>query len=187
MGKLISSIALSLDGFYSGPNGELDWHNVDEEFDKHSNDLLSSADTLLFGRLTYQLMLNYWADPSVISDNPVIAGPMNQLPKIVFSKTLEKVDWQNTRLLKENIVEEITNLKQQTVRDLVILGSGELTLSLTELGLVDEFQIVLHPVVLGKGKSLSKNIHDKIKLKLLKTKTFHSGNVLLYYQPTNKE
>ncbi|MBI3023430.1 MAG: dihydrofolate reductase [Thaumarchaeota archaeon] len=111
---------------------------------------------------------------------------MNNMPKIVFSKTLDKVEWNNTRLVKGNIVEEISKLKQQPGKDLIIFGSAKLASSLINLGLIDEFRIMVNPVVLGKGNPLFEEIKDKISLKLLKTKTFGSGNVLLYYKPDQK-
>ncbi len=111
---------------------------------------------------------------------------MNNLPKIVFSKTLQKVEWNNSRLVKENIVEEISTMKQQPGKDMVIFGSGSIVSTFMQLGLIDEYRIIVNPVVLGKGKPLFKGINDKLNLKLLKTKTFSSGNVLLYYEPAKK-
>lgn len=187
MRKVIFQMMVSLDGFFEGPNGEIDWHNVDEEFNEYSADLLSSVDALLFGRVTYELMTSYWPTPSATSDDPIIANKMNSLPKIVFSKTLEKAEWENTRLVKENIGEEILNLKQQPGKDLAILGSSNLAATFIQLGLIDEYRIIVNPVVLGKGNPLFQGILDKLNLKLLKTKAFRSGNVLLCYQPAKKE
>jgi dihydrofolate reductase len=112
-----------------------------------------------------------------------VAEKMNTMPKIVFSRTLEKAEWNNTRLVKENVVEEITRLKQQPGQDLIIFGSADLTATFIQYGLIGEYRIMVNPVVLGNGKPLFKGIKDKFNLKLLKTKTFRSGNVLLYYQP----
>lgn len=180
--KIISQIMVSIDGFIEGPDGEIDWHNVDKEYNEYASRLLSSAGAILFGRRTYQLMADYWPTSSAFSNDPVIAKLMNQLPKIVFSKTLDKVEWQNSRLVKENIVEEIKHLKRQHGYDLVILGSADLSSRFTKLGLVDEYQIMVNPVVLGKGKPFFNDIH-KLNLELLNSKTFRSGNVLLCYQP----
>lgn len=174
---------ISLDGFFEGPNREIDWHNVDEEFNEYAIDLLDNVDVLLFGRVTYELMANYWPTLSATTDDPIVASKMNSLPKIVFSRTLEKADWNNTRLVKENIAEEVSKLKQQPGKDLAIFGSSDLALSFIKLSLIDEYRIIVNPLVLGEGKSLFKGISDKLTLKLLKTKTFNSGNVLLYYQP----
>jgi len=128
-------------------------------------------------------MASYWPTPTAIENDPIVSEKMNTLPKIVFSKTLSSVDWQNTRLVKENFVEEITKLKQQPGKDLIIFGSSDLAVTFIQHGLIDEYRIMVNPVVLGGGKPLFKGIQDKLQLKLLKTKTFRSGNVLLYYQP----
>ncbi|HEX3640783.1 MAG TPA: dihydrofolate reductase family protein [Ktedonobacteraceae bacterium] len=183
MRKVIVSMMVTLDGFFAGPNGEIDWHVVDDEFNEYADDFLSSVDTLLFGRVTYQLMADYWPSPSATTDDPIIADKMNQLHKIAFSKTLEKVEWNNSRLVKGNITEEIAKLKQQPGKDMAIFGSGSIVSTLTQLGLIDEYRIMVNPVVLGNGKPLFKDIHDKLNLKLLRTKTFRSGNIMLCYQP----
>jgi dihydrofolate reductase len=183
MRKMIFFMLTTLDGFYEGPNKEIDWHNVDEEFNEFAINQLNSVDVLLFGRVTYELMASYWPTPAATTNDPIVADKMNSLPKIVFSKTLSSVEWQNTRLVKENIAEEISKLKQQPGKDLIIFGSSDLAVTLTRLGLIDEYRIMVNPVVLGDGKSLFKGISQRLNLKLLKTRTFSSGNVLLYYQP----
>jgi dihydrofolate reductase len=187
MRKVILSNLVSVDGFFAGPNGELDWFIVDEKFNDYANDLLSKVDALLFGRLTYQLMADYWPSPSATRDDPLIADKMNNLPKIVFSKTLHKVEWNNSRLVKENVADEISTMKQQPGKDMVIFGSGSIVSSFIQLGLIDEYRIIVIPVVLGKGKPLFKDINDKHNLILLKTKVLGSGVVILYYQPIGKE
>jgi dihydrofolate reductase len=183
MRKVILSNLVTLDGFFAGPNGELDWFIVDEEFNEYANELLRNVDTLLFGRVTYQLMADYWPSSSATTDDPIIADRMNNLPKIVFSKTLQNVEWKNTRLIKENIAEEISKMKQQPGKDMVIFGSGSIVSTFMQLGLIDEYRIIVNPVVLGNGKPLFKGIKDKHNLKLLKTRVFGSGVVILYYQP----
>ncbi len=175
---------VTLDGFFAGPNGELDWFVVDEELNEYSIDLLSNVDTLLFGRVTYQLIADYWVSPSATTEIPIIADKMINLPKIVFSKMLQKVEWNNSRLLKENIAEEICTMKQQPGKDMVILGSSSIVSTFMQLGLIDEYRSIVNPVVLGKGKPLFNGVKDKLNLKLLKSKTFNSGVVALYYQPT---
>ena len=187
MRKVILFNLVTLDGFFAGPNGEIDWHNVDEEFNEFANDQLNSTDGLIFGRVTYQLMASYWPTEAAITDDQIIANKMNTLPKIVFSKTLEKAEWNNTKLIKGNIAEEISKLKRQPGKDLFVFGSADLASTLTNLGLIDEYRIIVSPVVLGNGKPLFKGIKDKLHLKLVNTKTFRSGNVLLYYQPDRKE
>jgi dihydrofolate reductase len=191
MRKVILSNMVTLDGFFEGPNKELDWHIVDEEFNQYATDLLSNVDALLFGRLTYQLMADYWpaatTNPLTSKGDLEIADKMNNLPKIVFSKTLQEVKWNNSRLVKENIAEEILKMKQQPGKDMVIFGSGSIVSTLLQLGLIDEYRIIVNPVVLGNGKPLFKDINDKQNLKLLKTKVLGSGVVILYYQPIGKQ
>jgi dihydrofolate reductase len=187
MRKVILSNSVTLDGFFEGPNKELDWHIVDEEINKYANDLLNNVDALLFGRVTYQLMADYWpaaaTNPSTSKSDLEIADKMNNLPKIVFSKTLQEVKWNNSRLVKENLAEEISKMKQQPGKDMVIFGIGSIVSSFMQHGLIDEYRIIVNPVVLGNGKPLFKEINDKQNLKLLKTRAFSSGVVILYYEP----
>jgi dihydrofolate reductase len=174
---------VTLDGFFEGPNGEIDWHNADEEFNEFAVDQVKSADGLIFGRVTYELMASYWPTPAAQADDPMVAEKMNTMPKIVFSRTLDKVEWNNTRLVKGDAVKEISQLKQEPGKDLLIFGSADLASSLTKHSLIDEYRIMVNPVVLGKGKPLFKDVKEKLNLRLLKTKTFGNGNVLLYYEP----
>jgi dihydrofolate reductase len=187
MRKVFLFMMITLDGFFEGPNHEIDWHNVDEEFNEFAIHQLDEVDALLFGRVTYQGMASYWPTQFAKENDPVVADKMNTVPKLVFSKTLDKAEWNNSRLVKEHIAEEVSKLKQQQGRDLAIFGSSNLAVSLLQMGLIDELRIMVNPVVLGNGKALFKGIDDKVSLKLLKTQTFRSGNVLLYYQPINKE
>jgi dihydrofolate reductase len=183
MRKVIFFMLTTLDGFFEGPNGEIDWHNVDEEFNEFAIEQLNSVDVLLFGRVTYELMASYWPTPLAIEDDPIVADKMNHLPKLVFSRTLKKVEWQNTRLIKENIGEEILKRKGQPGKDMILFGSSDLAVTLADLDLIDEYRIMVNPLILGGGKSLLKGAQQRLKLKLLKTRTFQNGNVLLYYQP----
>jgi dihydrofolate reductase len=168
----------SLDGLMEGPNRELDWHVTDEEFGDYVAGMWRSIDTLLFGRVTYEMMAAYWPD----SKEPE-APMMNDLPKVVFSRTLNKVTWKNSRLAKGNVAEEVASLKRQPGKDLALIGSSDLASTFMRLGLIDEFRIFVNPVVLGRGNPMFKNVGDRISLRLLKAQTFRSGNVLLYYQP----
>jgi dihydrofolate reductase len=186
MRKVFLFMMVTLDGFFEGPGHEIDWHNVDEEFNEFAIDQLNEVDALLFGRVTYQGMASYWPTPLAKENDPIIADKMNTVPKIVFSKTLDKVEWSNSRLVTENIAGEISQLKQEQGRDLALFGSANLAVSLLQMGLIDELRIMVNPVVLGNGKPLFTGIHDKVKLKLIKIRTFRSGNVLLYYQPDKK-
>ena len=177
---------ISLDGFFEGPDRDINWHNVDDEFNEFAIEQTSSVGALLFGRVTYQLMESYWPTPDALKNDPVIAGLMNSLPKIVFSRTLEKADWNNSRLVRDHIGEEIIDLKKQTGKDIAVFGSANLLFTLMELDLVDEHRVMINPVLLGKGNALFKSMEDRVNLRLLKARTFKSGNILLYYEPVRK-
>jgi dihydrofolate reductase len=177
MRKVILSMMVTLDGFFAGPNGEIDWHYADEEHHRYAVELLGSADALLFGRATYQVMVSYW--PSAPASE--IADQMNSLPKIVFSRTLKHVEWKNSRLAGENIAEEVSKMKQAPGKDLVMLGSAALATSVMNLGLIDEYQILVNPIVLGRGKPLFNGLNERHKLTLVRTKPRDSGVVELYY------
>ena len=184
MRKIIAAMNMTLDGFCN--------HTAmiaDEEIHEHYNDLLRNAGTLIYGRITYQLMESYW--PTVVK-NPTGNKPMDDfavliddLPKIVYSRTLKNVVWKNSTLKKEIIREEVLELKQQAGKNIVV-GSPSLIVAFTKLNLIDEYQLCVHPVILGNGLTLFKNINDSVNLKLLKTKTFDAGQIILYYAPAKK-
>lgn len=182
MRKVILQMMTTLDGYYAGPNGEADWHNVDAEFNDYVYEFLSGIDTLLFGRVTYELMESFWPTPLAKENDPITADYMNKLNKIVFSRTLDAVHWENTRLVKENAADEISKLKQHPGKDIAILGSSDLTVSLMRAGLIDEYRIFVNPIVLGKGKSLFQGLEDSVKFELIDARPFRSGNVLLRYR-----
>jgi dihydrofolate reductase len=183
MRKLFVFDLVTLDGYFEGPNREIDWHNVDAEFNEYAIEMLNSVDTLLFGRVTYELMAGFWPTPDAMKNDPIVAERMNNLSKVVFSRSLDKVEWHNSRLVKNNIEEEIRKMKNQTGKDMVILGSGSIVSAFTQLGLIDEYRIMVNPVVLSRGNSLFKGIKNRINLKLIRTRPFKSGNVLLSYEP----
>ncbi|HET9289955.1 MAG TPA: dihydrofolate reductase family protein [Actinomycetes bacterium] len=183
MRKLYSFMVVSLDGFYEGPNGEFDWPVVDQEFNEFSIEQLHDTDALLFGRVTYEGMAAYWPTPAAREDDPVVAELMNSLPKMVVSTTLTAADWGDTRLVVGNVAEEIAKLKQEPGKSLAIMGSPNLTVSLLGMGLVDELRVMVHPILLGGGRSLFRTLGDRLPLQLLQTRTFSSGNVLLTYRP----
>ena len=189
MRKLISFMHASLDGFVTGPNGEMDWIIMDEEIFKDAIDLASTTDTALYGRKTYQMMESYW--PTVLS-NPQSndlelqhACWVENIHKIVFSRTLQNVEWNNTQLIKENVAEKIYMLKQKQGKSMMIFGSPKLTHSFMRMNLIDEYRINVNPIVLGKGIPLFKNIDHAIDLKLLRTKKFNSGVVGFFYEKNN--
>ena len=178
MRKVLWQMMVSLDGFMEGPNRELDWHVVDEDFARYVAEMESEIDTILFGRVTYEMMAAYWPT----STEPE-ARMMNELPKVVFSRTLKTVEWKNSRLVKENIAEEVARVKRQPGKDLALIGSADLASTFMRLGLIDEYRIFVNPVVLGGGARMFKNVNDRTSLNLLKTETLRSGVVILSYQP----
>jgi dihydrofolate reductase len=183
MRKIIFQNMISIDGYFEGSNREIDWHNVDDEFNNEAIEFLNTIDTLLFGRITYELMANYWPTPAAKTDDPIIAEKMNALRKVVITKTLDKADWENTIIIKNNFIEEIKKIKGQSGKDIAIFGSSDLSVLLIENNLIDEIRIMINPIVLGNGKPLFKGIKNRLKLELIKTKTFKSGNVALFYKP----
>jgi len=182
--KLIAGINMTLDGFCDHTAGI-----ADDELHQHYNELLRDADTILWGRITYQLMEGYW--PTVVK-NPTGNQPVDDfavlvdnISKIVFSRTLKNVDWNNSTLKRDVIREEVLRLKQQAGKH-ILAGSRSLIVSLTQLDLVDEYQLCVQPIILGNGLPLFKDIRDRINLKLSKTKTFGSGAIVLYYEPAGR-
>ena len=178
MRKIIESTLMSVDGVVGNPAawGVMDYR--DGEVQQEALQRLSGCDAMLMGRRTYEVFAEVW--PPQTND---LADRVNSIRKFVFSSTLEKADWNNTRVIKELTKEEILKLKQEPGKNMMIFGSGTLIEQLTNLGLIDEYQLMVNPVILGKGKPLFKGIKDRIHLKLADTKTFKNGVVLLQYQP----
>jgi dihydrofolate reductase len=183
MRQILAFIVVTVDGYYEGPNGEFDWPVVDEEFNQFGLQQLDEVDTLLFGRRTYELMASYWPTPAAAEDDPRVAAKMNGLPKLVVSRTLQKAEWADTRIISDDVAGELAKLKQQPGKDIAIFGSSDLTVNLLGLGLVDELRLMVSPVVLGDGKSLFRTADERIGLRLSATRAFRSGNVLLSYRP----
>jgi dihydrofolate reductase len=187
MRNLFSFNMISLDGFFEGAQPwDLNWHNTDEEFNEFAIEQMKTIDTLMFGRKTYEGMTGYWTSEEALKNDPIVAGQMNSIPKLVISRTLSKVEWNNTTLIKDNLAEEIMKLKQQPGKELAIFGSADLLSTLMQMDLVDEHRVMVNPVILGKGTPLFKNMEDQVKLKLMKSHPFKSGNVLLYYSPAKE-
>jgi dihydrofolate reductase len=186
MRKVISLMHVSLDGFAAGPNGELEWARVDEETYTYVADLLRTVDTALYGRITYQMMESYWptvpADPASTPEERHHADWVEQVEKIVFSRTLERVTWNNTRLVHENIAAEVARLKHLPGKEMMIFGSPSIAHTLAQRGLIDEYRITVNPVVLGGGIPLFTDSKNPITLELLGTRVFHSGVVGLHYR-----
>ncbi len=180
MRKVFWQISATLDGFMEGPDRELDdtAQVADKDFDRYASEMLRSIGGMLLGRKTYQLFVDYW---------PAATGPdadaMNELPKIVFSKTLQKVDWNNARLVQDNVAEEVGRLKRQPGKDLAIFGSADLASTLMQLGLIDEYRVLVTPVILGVGTPMFKH-KKRVALRLLTATTMSTGIVALNYEPT---
>ena len=183
MRKLIAAINMTLDGFCDHTA-----INADDEIHQHYNELLKSAGVILYGRITYQLM-EYWPmvvkNPTGIKSMDEFAVTMDKVPKIVFSRTLKNLEWKTAKLAKRDIQEEVLDLKQQAGKD-IFVGSRSLIVACMNLNLIDEFQLCVHPVILGSGLPLFKNIGDRINFKLLRIKKFGCGAVILYYEPEKK-
>jgi len=172
---------ITLDGFFEGIGNDISWHNVDDEFNEFAHEQLNTADLLLFGRKTYELMAGYWSSPDALESDPITTKMMNQINKIVFSRTLQSADWENTTLLK-NAEDEVLKLKQIEGKNIFIFGSSDLAVNLAKKGLVDEYRIIINPLFLGKGKTLLQGIENKINLTHINTRTFKNGNILIYYK-----
>jgi dihydrofolate reductase len=181
MKKVILFNMLTLDGFYEGPDGDIDWHNVDNEFNQFAIDQTGTAGGLLFGRRTYEMMAGYWPTPQGVQDDPEVAALMNSLPKVVFSRTLQQAGWNNTRIARGDLRDEIEKLKSEPGNDLFLFGSGELARSLINQDLIDEYRLMVNPVLLGRGTPLFSGLGHRRDLKLLSARPFRSGNVLLSY------
>lgn len=183
MRKLFTFNLASLDGFFEGPNHNIDWHGVDAEVDDFAVEQLNEIDTLVLGRATYEGFASFWPTPVALENDPVVAQLINGVSKIVASRSLKEKEatWENTRLVSANPAEELARLKQQPGKDIAIFGSANLIASLMPSGLIDEHRVMINPVLIGRGTPLFNSIDRTIKLKLLNTRTFGNGNVLLVY------
>lgn len=193
MRRIVMINWVSVDGFFAGPNGEIDWMVRDPEVDKalrepgpgETASTAAGPGTMLLGHTTYTLFENSWPpiarDPNAPEALHKLAEEINQMTKLVFSKTRQEVTWENSRLFHGNLIEEVKKLKQEDGTDIIIFGSGTIVQQLTGEGLIDEYLMVVTPVVLGKGKPLFKDV-NKLNLRLLQARDFKSGNLLLRYR-----
>jgi dihydrofolate reductase len=192
MRKIITTTWVSLDGYIAGPKGEMDWIGAiyDEAMGIYEDAVVSTADTLILGRVTYQSFAGSWPhvpdNPKASEGEKIYARKLNAMRKLVFSRTLERVEWNNSSLFKELVPQEIERWKREPGRDMLIYGSASLVGTLTNLGLIDEYQILVHPVILGGGKPLFQEIRNPVKLKLVNSQTNPSGVVVLTYQLDRK-
>ena len=186
MKKLHSFLLISLDGYYEDVNGGTDWAHgkSDPEFDAFTKKNASSGGTLLLGRKTYETMEKFWPTEQAKKAMPEVAKGMNEAEKVVFSRTLTRSDWQNTRFVKGDLVKEVERLKREAKSDITILGSGSILKELAEAGAVDEFQFVVSPVVLGAGKTSFAGLKQQLGLELVRSKAFKNGIVISSYTPT---
>lgn len=182
MGKLAVFNQVSLDGYFTDKNGDVSWaHKNDPEWDAFVGENAKSGGTLLFGRITYEMMASFWPTTAAMESMPDVAEGMNKSRKIVFSRTLKEVTWENTTLLKGDLEDEVSKLKSES-DDIVILGSGSIVSQLAQAGLIDEYQMIFNPIVLGQGRTMFETVKDRLKFKLTNTRSFKNGNVVLTYQ-----
>ena len=188
MRKLIVSMNVTMDGFMAGAHCELDWHfdYWDAEMAAALSNQLYGSDTILLGRITYQAMAGYWPakalNPGCAGEDLAFAHMMNNYRKIVFSNTLTKTDWHNSTIINGNIAEETARLKQDKGKDIIVYGSGDIVAALVGAGLIDEYRLWIHPLILGKGRRLFRDLQDQIRMRLVSIKAFDSGVAILCYR-----
>lgn len=186
MSRLVAFNQVTLDGFFTGKNGDFSWAHKDgsdAEWNAFVAGNASGGGMLVFGRITYSMMASYWPSALAAKNDPVVAERMNSMPKLVFSRTLDTAAWSNTTLVKGDIVDEIRQRKSAAGPDMAILGSGSIVSQLAQEGLIDEFQIVVNPVVLGAGRTMFESVTRKLSMMLKTTRVFANGNVVLCYEP----
>jgi len=185
MRKVMVFNNVTLDGFFVDQKGDMSWaHKNDPEWNAFTADNAQGECVFVFGRVTYDMMAAWWPTPQAIQAMPDVATRMNKLPKVVFSKTLKTAVWNNTTVIKGDPAAAVRKMKHEVGDPLLIMGSGSIVAQLTEQGLIDEFQIVLHPIVLGKGRTLFEGVKEKQNLALTQSRGFKNGNVFLRYERT---
>jgi dihydrofolate reductase len=185
MAKVVVFNSVSIDGYFTGPDGDLSWaHRADDpEWNEFISGNAQGEARLLFGRVTYEMMVSYWPTPMAAQKDPVVAEAMNKMEKVVFSRTLSEATWNNTRLLKGDLAKEVRAMKNAPGDDVMIFGSGTIVAQLARENLIDEYQLITVPVVLGKGKGLFDGLDHPLNLKRTTTRAFKNGNVLACYEP----
>lgn len=185
MRKLIAFNHVTLDGYFVDANGGFNWArhgNEDPEYSAFVAENASGGGQLLFGRKTYELMASYWPTPIADQHNRAVAAGMNSMPKVVFSRTLDKASWNNTTLMKGDMVSEVRKMKNESGPGMAILGSGSIVAQLAQEGLIDEYQMMIDPVALGKGRTMFDGIKETLNLKPTRMRSFANGKVFLCYQ-----
>ena len=183
MRKLSVFNSVTLDGYFTDKNGDMSWaHQADSEWNAFVAENASGGGMLLFGRITYEMMASFWPSPAAFEQMPEVAEGMNNSPKIVFSRTMDKATWKNTTVVSGDIAAAVRKLKEEPGEPMVILGSGTIVSQLTQAGLIDEYQIALNPIVLGSGRTMFDGVKDKLRLKRTESRSFGNGNVFLCYE-----
>lgn len=183
MRKLSVFNNVSLDGYFTDSKSDMSWaHRDDPDWREFASGNASGDTMLMLGRKTYDQMAGFWTTPMALETMPLVAKGMKALPKMVFSRTMERASWNNTQLVKNDIVAEVRNLKNKPGPDITILGSGSIVAQLATEGLIDTFQFAVIPIVLGSGRTLFEGVKEKIPLKLTNSRAFSNGNIVLWYQ-----
>jgi len=186
MRKLRAFDSVTLDGYFSGPNGDFSWsakNPNDAEWNAFVSNNAKGGGVLVMGRKTYEIMKSYWPSPSAHRDFPEVAEQMSTRLKVVFSRTLKSADWSNTKIVNDDLVTAMRKMKAESGGDMTILGSGTIVSQLAQAGLIDEYEFVMTPVVLGAGRTLFEGMKGKHDLTLKQSRSFHNGNVVLWYEP----
>ena len=183
MSKLIVFNSVSVDGYFTDTKGDMSWaHQNDPEWTEFTNQNASGDGILLFGRVTYEMMAGFWPTPQASQMMPSVADRMNSAQKVVFSRTLNKVAWNNTRLFKNDLVGEVRKLKDNSAQGIVILGSGTIVSQLAQADLIDEYQFAINPIVLGAGRTLFEGVTNQLRLKRTQSRSFKNGSVFVVYE-----
>ena len=184
MRRLIVFNSVTLDGYFTGPSGDMSWaHKSDPEWDAYVAGNTHGESVLLFGRVTYDMMASFWPTPHAAKAFPEVAKKMNKTDKLVFSRTMKKAPWQNTRIVNGDIADQVSKLKSEPGPGMTILGSGTIVAQLTDANLIDEYQVVVCPVVLGAGRTMFDGVKEMVKLRLTSSRAFKNGNLLTVYEP----
>jgi dihydrofolate reductase len=185
MRKLMVFNNVSLDGYFTDASGDMSWaHKQDPEWNSFTAENAGGEAELLFGRITYDMMASFWPTPQAMQMMPAVADGMNRMRKSVFSRTLDKAPWQNTRIIRGDLATEVRRMKQEASPNMLLMGSGQIIAQLTEAQLIDEYQIVVTPIVLGRGRTMFEGVTSKPNLQLTRTRSFSNGNVVLWYELT---
>jgi len=182
MREIFAFLMVTADGYHAASDGDLFWHNVDDEFGAFALAQIDAADTLLFGRATYDGMAEFWSSPAALEADPAVTERMNRYRKVVVSSTMAAAGWTPSTLIRDDVIAQITRLKEEPGKDIALLGSSTLAASLLTAGLIDEVRLMVNPVVLGSGQQALAGA-ERRSLQLLGTRQFASGNVLLTYRP----